>query len=107
MVEGIEFDGPVSDTLRQIQAHWDGSGEPNGLSGEDILLPARIVAVANAFVGMTSARAYRNGLDMSHAIMTLMEKTDQVYDRRPVVALMNYLENKGGFELWQHFGRTI
>lgn len=106
MVEGIEFDGPVSSTLRQIQAHWDGSGEPNGLSGEDIILPARIVAVANAFVGMTSARAYRNGLDMNHAIMSLMEKSDLVYDRRPVVALMNYLENKGGFEQWQHFGRT-
>lgn len=106
MVEGIEFDGPVSDVLRQVQAHWDGSGEPVGLSGEDILLPARIVAVANAFVGMTSARAYRNGLDMKHAITTLMDEVDNVYDRRPVVALMNYLENKGGFEEWQHFGRT-
>lgn len=106
MVEGIEFDGPVSDVLRQVQAHWDGSGEPGGLSGEDILLPARIVAVANAFVGMTSARAYRNGLDMKYAITTLMNEVDYVYDRRPVVALMNYLENKGGFEEWQHFGRT-
>lgn len=106
MVEGIEFEGPVAETLRQIQAHWDGSGEPNGLSGENILLPARIVSVANAFVGMTSARAYRNGLDMKHAIITLMEEADQIYDRRLVVALMHYLENKGGFEEWQHFGRT-
>lgn len=106
MVEGIEFDGPVIDVLRQVQAHWDGTGEPTELSGENILLPARIVAVANAFVGMTSARAYRNGLDMKHAITTLMEDVDKIYDRRPVVALMNYLENKGGFEEWQHFGRT-
>ena len=46
------------------------------------------------------------GLEMKHAITTLMGEVDNVYDRRPVVALMNYLENKGGFEEWQHFGRT-
>lgn len=104
MIKDIEFEGPVSETLRQIQAHWDGSGEPTGLSGEDILMSARIVSVANAFVGMTSARAHRNGLDMSHAITMMMDEGGKKYDRRPVVALMNYLENKGGLKKWAHFG---
>ncbi len=104
LIEGIEFEGPVCETLRQIQAHWDGSGEPSGLSGEDILLSARIVAVANAFVGMTSARAHRSGMDMRKAVQILMADADQIYDRRPVVALMNYLENKNGFEEWRAFG---
>ncbi|MDG1996491.1 MAG: HD domain-containing phosphohydrolase [Emcibacteraceae bacterium] len=104
MIKGIEFEGPVCETLKQVQAHWDGTGEPNGLSGDDILLSARIVSVANAFVGMTSARAHRNGLDMLQAITMMMEESDKKYDRRPVIALMNFIENKGGLTEWQHFG---
>ncbi|WP_138381059.1 HD domain-containing phosphohydrolase [Luteithermobacter gelatinilyticus] len=105
MLEGLEFEGPVVETLRQIRAHWDGSGSPAGLSGEDILLPARIIAVANAFVAMVSARAHRPGLDMEEAAMILMNDADRIYDRRPVAALLNYLENKGGLEAWKSFGQ--
>lgn len=103
LVDGIEFEGPVAETLRQIQAHWDGTGQPTGLSGESILMSARIVSVANAFVGMTSTRAHRNGMDMKKAIQILMADADKIYDRRPVVALMNFLENKNGFNLWKSF----
>lgn len=104
LIKDIEFEGPVSETLTQMQAHWDGSGQPQGLAGDDILLSARLVSVANAFVGMTSARAHREGMDMSEAVKILMDDADKVFDRRPVVALMNYLENKGGKEKWSHFG---
>ena len=103
LIDNIEFEGPVSETLRQMQAHWDGTGKPNGLAGEDILLSARIVSVANAFVGMTSARAHRDGMEMRKAVQILMGDADKIYDRRPVVALMNYLENKGGIEEWNSF----
>jgi len=103
LVDGIEFEGPVAETLRQIQAHWDGTGQPKDLAGENILLSARIVSVANAFVGMTSARAHRHGMSMKKAIQILMADADKIYDRRPVVALMNFLENKNGFDLWKSF----
>lgn len=103
MLEAVDFDGPVVMTLRQARAHWDGSGIPQGLSGTDILPAARIVAVANAFVGMASARAHRPGLDMEKAALLLLNDADRIYDRKPVAALMNYLENKGGLELWQDF----
>ncbi|MBL4603771.1 MAG: hypothetical protein JKY84_13570, partial [Emcibacteraceae bacterium] len=103
LVEDIEFEGPVAETLRQIQAHWDGSGQPKNLSGEEILLSARMVSVANAFVGMVSARAHRSGMDMEKAVRILLTDSDTIYDRRPVVALMNYLENKGGTEEWHSF----
>jgi len=107
MLETVEFSGPVVQTLRQIRAHWDGSGEPAGLAGEDIILPARIVAVANAFVGMTSARAHRIGMDMEKATLLLLTDADRIYDRKPVAALMNYLENKGGMDQWRIFGRPL
>lgn len=103
LIENIEFEGPVSETLRQMQAHWDGTGKPKGLAGEEILPSARIVSVSNAFVGMTSARAHRDGMDMRKAMQILMDEADKIYDRRPVVALMNYLENKGGLEEWNFF----
>ena len=106
MIKDIEFEGPVCETIEQTQAHWDGSGIPEGLSGEDIMLSARIASVANAFVGMTSARAYRSGMDMKEAINLLLEKADIIYDRRPVIALMNYVENKGGMDIWAYFNEA-
>lgn len=104
MLETVDFDGPVVKTLRQIRAHWDGSGTPEGLAGEDILLSARIVSVANAFVGMCSARAHRPGMAMDAASLLLLNDVDRIYDRKPVTALMNYLENKDGLDIWQDFG---
>ncbi|WP_321395435.1 HD domain-containing phosphohydrolase [Emcibacter sp.] len=104
MLEGLDFEGPVVETLRQIRAHWDGSGIPKGLSGEDILLSARIVAVANAFVAMVSSRAHRPGLDMEESALVLMNDAEKIYDRRPVSSLLNFLENRGGIDKWQSFG---
>ncbi len=107
MLETVDFDGPVVKTLRQVRAHWDGSGSPEGLAGQDILLSARIVAVANAFVGMSSARAHRPGMDMEKATLLLLNDADRIFDRKPVTALMNYLENKGGVEDWKDFGLPL
>ena len=104
---GIEFDGPVVPALRQVQEHWDGSGSPKGLTGEEILLPARIVAVANAFVAMVSPRAYRPGIGFDQAVETLMSQVNKSFDRRVVAALVNYLDNRGGRERWAEFARPI
>ncbi|MCF8473365.1 MAG: PAS domain S-box protein [Emcibacter sp.] len=107
MLETVDFDGPVVKTLRQVRAHWDGSGTPEGLAGQDILVSARIVAVANAFVGMSSARAHRAGMDMIKAASLLLNDADHIYDRKPVTALLNYLENKDGLDKWKEFGVPV
>lgn len=106
LLAGIEFDGPVVPALRQLQEHWDGSGGPKGLKGEEILLPARIVAAANAFVAMVSPRAYRPGIGFDQAIETLMSQVNKSFDRRVVAALINYLDNRGGRERWAEFARA-
>src|SRR5262249_40051836 len=87
---------PVVMTLRQAQARWDGTGIPTGLAGEDILITARIVSVANAFVGMVSKRAYREALDIDRAVAAILDQVGKAFDRRPVVALINYLDTQGG-----------
>jgi hypothetical protein len=103
LIEGIEFDGPVVETLRQLQERWDGAGVPLGLAGDEILITAQIVAVANAFVAMVSPRAYRPGSSFDEAVETLLSEIRKAFERRPVAALVNYLDSRRGRERWAHF----
>jgi len=103
LLENVAFEGPVGTTLRQMLENVDGSGAPAGLSGNGILNTARICAVANAFVGMVSRRAYREGMEMDKAIDTLMSEVGSRFDRGVVAALVSLLDNKGGRERWEHF----
>jgi len=103
LLDGVDFDGPVVKTLRQVQAHWDGSGYPDGLKGAEILVSARIVAVANAFVALTSQRAHRESVSIDDAIETLLAGVGTVHDRKVVAALINFLDNHGGRERWAAF----
>lgn len=95
MLEGVEFDGPVAETLRQTLENWDGSG-PQKLKGEQILVSARIVAASNAFVGMVSPRSYRKAMSIDKALDILMKEMDKAFDRKVIIALANYIDNRGG-----------
>ena len=102
-LDRVDFDGPVVDSIRQMQERLDGKGKPAGLKEKDILMTARVIAVANAFVGMTSARPYRAPIPFDRACTMLMRQTGTVFDRRPVSALIHYVENRGGRETWADF----
>ncbi|MEQ8602199.1 MAG: HD domain-containing phosphohydrolase [Marivibrio sp.] len=104
MVRRIDFDGPVYETLAQLQENYDGSGGPQGLKGEQIEVTARIAAAANAFVGMVSARAWRSGMDFDKAVDILLQEGNKKFDRSVVVALANVLDNRGGRDKWADFG---
>ncbi len=100
---GVEFDGPVIETLRQSQERWDGKGRPQGLKGQAILPSARVLAVANAFVAMVSPRAYRAGLSTDVALRALLDEIGTHFDPAAVAALANHIENKGGRDAWAYF----
>jgi PAS domain S-box-containing protein len=100
LVAGVDFDGPVVETLRQIFERWDGTGRPAGLAGAAILPTARIVSVVNAFVAMVSPRAHRPGLDIDGALATLLLEAGEKFDRRTVVALANFIDNRDGRARW-------
>ena len=89
----IDFDGPVLDTILQKQEFLDGSGYPAGLKGDDIILPARILATANSFVAMISPRAYRERLKVEDALDQLLKEGGGKYDRHVVAALFHVAEN--------------
>lgn len=100
LLENIEFDGPVVETLRQTQEHVDGSGEPHQLKGNNILITARIVGVANDFVAIISPRAWREGKSIDDALRIMLDGIDKEYDRSVVVALINFLDNGGGRDIF-------
>lgn len=106
LLQDVEFDGPVVETLLQLQEHWDGSGGPRGLAADEILLAARIVSVANAFVAIISPRAWRAGASFDDAIENLMMDTGRIYDRRAIIVMVNQWENRGARDEWNDFGRS-
>lgn len=95
LIKDIPFDGKVAETIRQWQEKWDGSGKL-GLKAEQILLSARIIAVANAFIGMVSPRSWRNSMEIDKANKFLLEQAENYFDHRVVIALVNYVENQSG-----------
>jgi HD-GYP domain-containing protein (c-di-GMP phosphodiesterase class II) len=102
LLKGVPFDGPVVETIRQSGERVDGAG-PYKLKGDNILMTARIVAVANMFVRKVTARAYREGLTFEEVSTFLLQNSGTIFDRKPVSALINYLDNHGGMEKWAHF----
>ncbi len=88
LVEGIPFDGPVVETLRQMQERLDGSGRPNGFSGEALLIPAQIVSLANAYVALISERAHRAARTPEQALEQLWPDAEKTWRRSVMAALV-------------------
>ena len=101
ILESLSFDGPVLEIIKQKNEYLDGSGYPAGLSGDAILLESRILAVANAFVAMTSARAYRPGKPIREVLDSLLKDADKRYDRKVVAALFHVAELRADWAEWQ------
>jgi putative two-component system response regulator len=59
---------------------WDGSGYPNGLAGEDIPMAGRIVAVADVFDALTSARPYKKAWPMDDAVAFVKKNAGKHFD---------------------------
>jgi putative nucleotidyltransferase with HDIG domain len=72
--------------VRHHHEAWNGSGYPEGLKAEDIPLPARIIAVADAFDAMTSDRPYRKGLAFETAMKVFHENKGPQWDSQVLQA---------------------
>ena len=71
---------PIAQIVYQHQERMDGSGYPQGLSGKDILLEARIMAVADVVEAMASHRPYRPALGIDIALEEIEKNKDGIYD---------------------------
>jgi len=84
----VDFPWPVATIVRQHHERLDGSGYPDGISGDDILLEARILGVADVVEAMTTDRPYRAGLGMERALAEIRSKRSVAYDARVVDACL-------------------
>lgn len=79
----------VADIVRHHHERFDGKGYPDGLRGHDISLGARIVAVADAFDAMTTARAYRKAFTLGQAIAETRRCQGTQFDPEIVAVLVD------------------
>lgn len=80
ILSSINFPYPVVPIVRHHHEHWDGSGYPDGLSGPDIPIGARILSVVDCFDALTSDRPYRRQLSDQEAFQILKECSGSMYD---------------------------
>jgi putative nucleotidyltransferase with HDIG domain len=80
ILAAIDFPYPVVPIVRHHHENWNGSGYPDGLSGTDIPIGARILAVVDCFDALTSDRPYRARLPVGEAIEILSARRGSMYD---------------------------
>ncbi|PIQ45739.1 MAG: two-component system response regulator [Deltaproteobacteria bacterium CG12_big_fil_rev_8_21_14_0_65_43_10] len=98
ILKDIEFPWPLAEIILQHHERMDGSGYPHGLSGEDILHEARIVAVADVVEAISSHRPYRPALGIDKALEEISINKNVLYDRTVVETCVK-LFSDGRFEL--------
>ncbi|WP_127478221.1 PAS domain S-box protein [Sulfurivermis fontis] len=95
IVKGIEFPWPVAQMVVQHHERLDGSGYPKGLKGDEILLEARILAVADVVEAMASHRPYRAALPLEEALVEIERFRGVRYDPVVVDACLRLFREKG------------
>ncbi len=98
ILETVEFPWPVAQIVLQHQERLDGSGYPAGLKGEEILLEARILAVADVVEAMSSHRPYRPTRGHDKTLEEISQNKGILYDPEVVDACLKLLTEKG-FEI--------
>jgi putative nucleotidyltransferase with HDIG domain len=82
--------------VRHHHESWDGTGYPDGITGEEIPFGARILAVADTFDALTTNRPYRDSRSIEVAIQILEEGAGRQWDARIVAEMCTYLRGLNG-----------
>jgi putative nucleotidyltransferase with HDIG domain len=80
LLSSITFPYPVVPIVRHHHEQWNGGGYPSGISGSEIPLGARILAVVDCFDALTSDRPYRRSLSVEEAFRILRDRRGSMYD---------------------------
>ena len=95
ILKNIEFDWPIAQIVVEHHERLDGSGYPYGIQAKDILLEARILAVADVVEAMSSHRPYRPALGVDAALAELARGDGTLYDSDVVRALRKVIRKRG------------
>jgi len=106
IVKNIDFPWPIAETIRQHHERLDGSGYPRGLKGDQILLEARIIAVADVVEAMASHRPYRAGLGLEAALRQIAADRATKLDAQVVDACIALFRD-GSFDPTQWVAKNV
>jgi len=95
ILKEIQFPWPVAKIVLQHHERIDGSGYPDALFGDDILIEARILAVADVVEALASHRPFRPALGIDKALEEIREKRGTLYDQEVVDACLKLFTEKG------------
>lgn len=88
----IDFPWEVSRIIREQFEHMDGSGYPNGLSGDDLLAESQILFMANMFISLTESQNYREPFPVDRALDMMAEHAGLWYDSGMFTVLRDYVK---------------
>ncbi len=95
ILRNIEFPWPVAKIVLQHHERMNGSGYPSGISGDQIMMEAKILAVADVVEAMSSDRPYRQALTLEEAFAEINTNKGILYDPQVVDVCMKVFHNKG------------
>jgi diguanylate cyclase (GGDEF)-like protein len=93
IISNIPKLAPSMNSILYHHERWDGTGYPEGLKGEEIPLEARILAIADSFEAMTSARPYRPALSIQEVITELRQGAGLQFDPKLVEVFIDIVES--------------
>ncbi len=94
ILKDIDFPWPIASTVLQHHERLDGSGYPNKLTSDEIIVEAKILAVADVVEAMSSRRPYRSGLGINKALEEVAENKGRLYDDDAVNACISLFSEK-------------
>jgi HD-GYP domain-containing protein (c-di-GMP phosphodiesterase class II) len=95
ILDDIDFSWPIATMILQHHERMNGSGYPQRLKGDDILLEARILAVSDVIEAMASHRPYRPALGIEAALREIEKNRGVLYDPTVVSACLTLFREKG------------
>ena len=95
VLKNVEFPWPIADIVLQHHERMNGSGYPSGLKGEEILLEARVLGVADVVEAMSSPRSYRQARDLDTTLREIAKNKGVLYDSNVVDACLTIFLDRG------------
>jgi response regulator RpfG family c-di-GMP phosphodiesterase len=106
LIEPLSFSPSITSAIRHHHEWWNGSGYPDGLSGEEIPLLARIISLADSYDAMASDRPYRQGLSIKKVEDEIAKNAGIQFDPK-IVSLFSKHFNNGGILPPIHQGLSV
>jgi response regulator RpfG family c-di-GMP phosphodiesterase len=106
LIEPLSFSPSITSAIRHHHEWWNGSGYPDGLSGEEIPLLARIISLADTYDAMSSDRPYRQGLSIKKVEDEIAKNAGIQFDPK-IVSMFSKHFNNGGILPPIHQGLSV